>query len=503
MNPKTTWILFGIFAVMLILSIMLPVYFFKIKKDSNNVKAGAVLYATFQVELLPAAYQWMFQKDDTMIPFSTDSTGKAFDVGATDKKLTSIGGITSDTFVLGAIFGNPVCMFDGFVSVTNAQFLRTNSITRVTSTQKTKGCFYMSDDNTKIMVGYIDISGNIIAKPNIPSTFDLSKIPTTWLVKAPSTVTSIVNMINQQAYNMFSAASAHGLSSLKAGSPGAESITHVQRYGLCSNTYFVVKVPQPFLMGLFHKPDATGNIIYKNECSKQSFDALSVFGTGWSLCSKTDADAVLQATTQIGYDVVINEVATRPSEFPIVMSIPNANPDEAVCRTMRKHSSLVNGLLLHDASAGVGDVAYFFVKSETPRTGFPDVSEIMDVRKLFGGFGTLTLAESNVIPATPTTTTTTVMTPLVSSTNPNTSVTSTIHPKGKTFIDQYGLYMYIAVGVIGSLGLLIGVWYWRKHHPTAPDAPAAPAPTPAVPAPAPAVPAPMPTAPITTAPAAV
>ena len=466
MKTSSKWILLGVASfVCLALSIILPVYFFKIKKDSSGVKAGAVLYATFQVELLPAVYQWMFRKNDTMIPFSTDSTGKAFDVGAAGKDLTSIGGITSDGFAtLGAIFGGPVCMFDGFVSVTNAQFLSTNSITRVTSTQKTKGCFYMSDDNTKIMVGYIDISGNMIAKPNIPSTFDLSKIPTTWLVKAPSTVTSIVNIINQQFYNMYSAASAHGLSSLKGTAADTETITHVQRYGLCSNTYFVVKVPWPFLMGLFHKPDATGKIIYKNECYKQSFDALSVFGTGWSLCSKTDADAVLQTTTKVGYD-------TQPNEFTIVMSIPNANPAEAVCRTMRKHSTLPTGLLLHDA--GVGEVAYFFVKSETPRTGFPDVSEIMDVRKLYGGFGNLTLAESNVIPATPTTTTT--VAPPPSATPPETThvVEATVQPK-KGFVEENGLYIYAGIGVIGSI-IVFMFLYWRYfRHPAAAAHPAPP-----------------------------
>jgi len=456
METSHKWILLGVVSfVCVALSIILPVYFFKIKKDSSGVKAGTgPVYSTFQVELLPAVYQWIFQKNNTMIPFSTDSTGKAFDVVGTEKKLTSNSGLTSDTFVLGEIFGNPVCMFDGFVSVTNAQFLSTNPITRLTSTQRTKGCFYMSDDNTKIMVGYIDISGQIIPKPNIPSTFDLSKIPTTWLVKAPSTVTTIVNMINQQGYNMYSAASAHGLSDLKSGAPGAESIKQIERYGNCSNTYFVVKVPQPFLMGLFHKPDATGNIIYRNECPKQSFDATSVFGTGWSLCSKTDAEAVLQTTTKVGYDV-------QPSEFPMIMSIPNANPAEAVCRSMRK-SSLVTGNLLNDASAGVYDVAYFFVKSETPRPGFPDVSEIMDVRKLFGGFGTLTLTESN----TPTTTTPVEAPSYVAPPETTHVVEATVQPK-KGFVEENGLYIYAGIGVIGSI-LVFMFLYWRyfRHSPS-------------------------------------
>jgi hypothetical protein len=142
---------------------------------------------------------------------------------------------------------------------------------------------------------------------------------------------------------------------------------------------------------------------------------------------------------------------------------------------------------------------YWLVKynnnATAPLTRIPAITDVMDLNVTMGVLGSL-----SPVTQTPVANPTPPGPPPPTSTNPNTSVTATLQPsgttvftgpKGKTFIDQYGLYMYIAVGVIGSLGLLIGVWYWRKHHP--PAAPAAPV------APAPTAPAPTPSAPIPTA----
>jgi hypothetical protein len=282
----------------------------------------------------------------------------------------------------------------------------------------------------------------MVPKANIAATYDLSKVPTTWLIKAPSTVASIVDVINQQAYNMYSGAGVYGVGSLVNNADSAYLPFAIPTFGKLSNTYFIVRVPMPFLMGLFHTVGTDGAIVYNN-----NFDALrlssTLFATGWSMCTLNDASGAFKESTFASFD-------GSPTTFSVVVTIPGAG--SSVCRAMRKLGAVSGGNLLVDASAGAYDVAYFLVKSATARNVLPRVEEIMDVKKLFGVFGTTPLAESNIQPATPAKTS-------ESPPDPTPSVAAAEAPK-KGFLEQNRLYIYSGAGVIGSMLVFVLLYWW-------------------------------------------
>ena len=170
MKSKTVkWIILCVIASLLICaSVLLPIFLLKSNEQNkvNKVDAGVAPSKLYQVQLHVYVYNYFLffrGPSSTMIPFATDSSGKAFDIDLATNKMTSISGVQSSRLWT-YISTSTQSAFAPGVTIAKETYINSNIIDFVSSTQRSRGSFYLSDDGKKIMVGYIDASGKLIPR---------------------------------------------------------------------------------------------------------------------------------------------------------------------------------------------------------------------------------------------------------------------------------------------------------------------------------------------------
>ena len=239
----------------------------------------------------PYVYARFFQKDHVMIPFGTDSSGKAFDIDA--DRIKSMGGIVSDV---------------RWTSVQsewgpNVSVATISEIQRHKPPPSNKRFFYLTDDKRKLMVGVINDSGALVTVPNQSLTFDMANVPNVWMFTAPAKSSTVADILVKPAV--------YGIGKLDS-SASLSSITDVTAKCPLSDYYFVVRVPDAFADSFFHPVDKATGIIADNMTAP--FDIFGeYFASGWMVCSVDEAKSVIKGTT------IMNSKGL-PGEFPLTLS---------------------------------------------------------------------------------------------------------------------------------------------------------------------------------------
>ena len=516
MNPRIVWIFFAIFAVTIIaLSVSLPLYFLKWKTStSNGLAAGSGPLIVSEIQV-PWFYPYFFTNstdtnDTTMIQFATDANGQVC-VMDTNGYMTSINGSISRTNIkqitvpsnISTFFSkNSTGVAIATVSQLQAQIQMLKNIDMllpVTSTAS-NGSFCLSDDRTKLFVLKIDASGAQLPMGNIAPTYDTSQIPNTCFVTGYSNY-NITDYIDTQVYNTIFGPVVYGIGN----TTGTTRYAGPTPSSNLSNVYFIYRVPVVFMSSLFvgRTTNLTnGALTFNKFIPMDTITDSGVFQPGWSLTTLSEARTVLETNSFYSFDA-------NPTTFYLTLQAKRSELEATsstamVATSFEKQSTRtgtdsilkLNTVTGYRENCNIG--VYWMVKytGTTVLTNIPKITDVMNLSVCLGLMGSLSPATDQQIARQPT------IDPPTSSTNQETNMTATTNasgemvfskPKSKTFIDQYGLYVYIATGVVGSLLLLVAVWYWKIRKPSpAPiaQAPIAPAPI----APAPLAPASQPAA---------
>ena len=487
--------------MLIALSVLLPLYFIK-WKDSGSKALAAGTIASGSPVVVQVKAPWFYPQFFSAVAnrlsitkFSTNAQGVAFYIDITTPitsngggTMTSVDGNGKPFFSYKTISRNPAYTSyevtfwlkksDGIAIATlsqiNAQLK--SSVMSVTDTAS-RGAFYLSDDGSQLLVGKITSDGTLSPLINIEPTFDITSIPNTCFVTGFPNY-SITDYIATEPFKTTYGPIVNGVGNLVSTAPlipGMDPNSRLQN----SSEYFLYRVPLLFNSSLLAGGATTaGNIVYNPLISMSTITNAGIFKSGWSLATLTEASAMfttasfynfnINPTTNTSFDMVLQATASQVNSSAIGSSM------YATMFTKASTGTTVISLSPADTYADrTLKSALWLVKynnnATSPLTRIPSIIDVMDLNVTMGVLGTI-----SPITQTP------VSTPPPPPSNPpstskssTTSVTTTLEasgstvftlPKSKSFLDQNGLYIYISIGVTGSLGLLVGVWYWRKYH---------------------------------------
>lgn len=505
MNARILWIFFVIFAVTIIaLSVLLPLYFLKWKTStSKGLAAGSGPLIVSEIQV-PWFYPYFFTNstdtnDTTMIQFATDVNGQ---VGIIDTNgyMTSINGSISRSNIKQITIPSNISTFFSKNSAGVAlatvselqariQALKNIDLLLPVTSTASNGSFCLSDDRTRLFLIKIDASGAQVPVANVVPTYDTTKIPDTCFVTGYSNY-NITDYIDTEPYNTTFGPIVNGIGN----TIGTTRYAGPNPNSALSNVYFIYRVPIVFIASLFvgRTTNLTnGALTFNKFIPMETITTSGVFQPGWSLATLNDANTVLETNSYYCYDV-------NPTTFYLTLQASRSQLEATsssamVATSFQKQSTRVgtSSILKLNTFTGYHDNCaaglYWMVKytGTATLTDIPKITDVMNLSVCLGLMGSLSPATQQQIAAQP------AINPPKSSTNEQTNMTATTNdsgemvfskPKSKTFIDQYGLYVYIATGVVGSLLLLVAVWYWKFRMPAAVVSPAvqvSPAPQPA------------------------
>uniref|UniRef100_A0A6C0CLZ0 Uncharacterized protein n=1 Tax=viral metagenome TaxID=1070528 RepID=A0A6C0CLZ0_9ZZZZ len=489
MNPRFVWILVSIFAVTIIaLSVLLPLYFLKWKAStSKGLAAGSGPLIVSEIQV-PWFYPYFFTNstdtnDTTMIQFATDANGQ---VGIIDANgyMTSINGaisrtnikqITTPSNMLTFFSKNSPGVALATVSELQARIRALKSIDLLLPVTNTSsnGSFCLSDDRTRLFLIKIDETGAQVPVANVVPTYDTTKIPNTCFVTGYSNY-NITDYIDTQAYNTVFGPVVNGIGNTigtRYAGPNPNS--------LLSNVYFIYRVPFLFMASLFvgRTTNLTnGALTFNKMIPMEIITNSGVFLPNWSLATLTEANTVLETNSYYCYDV-------NPTTFYITVQaqrnqLEATSNSSMVATSFQKQSTRVGTDSIIKLSTFTGyhencSIGVYWMVKYTGTTALTDIPKITDVMNLsvsLGLMGSLSPATEQQIASQP------EINPPTTSTDQQTNMTATTNasgemefskPKSKTFIDQYGLYLYIATGVVGSILVIALIWYWKLRKPQA------------------------------------
>ena len=501
MNLKTNWILFGILAVMLIaLSVLLPLYFIK-WKDSGSKALAAGTIASGSPVVVQVKAPWFYPQFFSAVAnrlsitkFSTNAQGVAFYIDITTpitsngggtmtsvdgngkpffsyKKISRNPGYTSYEVTFWSHISNGIAI--ATLSQINAQLK--SSVIPVTDTAS-RGAFYISDDGKQLLVGKIKSDGLLSPLTNIEPTFDVEIIPNTCFVTGFPNY-SITDYISTEPFNTTYGPIVNGVGNLVSTAPlipGMDPSSRLQN----SSEYFMYRIPLLFNSSLLAGGNTTdGNIVYYPLISMSTITNAGIFKSGWSLATLTEASAVF--TTASFYNFNINPTTNTSFDMVLQATANQINSSErgsdmyATMFTKNNTGTTVISLSPTDVYADRAlKSALWLVKynnnATSPLTRIPSIIDVMDLNVTMGVLGSLSPVTQTPISTPPPPTN-----PPPKSQSSTTSVTATLEasgstvfslPKSNSFLEQNGLYIYVSIGVVGSLVVLVGIWYWSKFH---------------------------------------
>jgi len=498
MQTKLTIILFGIFSVLLIAcSILLPLYFLKWKDSSTSKSLAAGLGTPVVVEIqVPWLYAYFFSNpfntanyiSASILPFGTNQQGIAYSIDPIGIMTNStINATSSSNFnsLSNPTYPTPSTIQSFFTKqvsgiATQSQITSyisslqasSQSPMQVTSTAG-RGSFYLSDDKSKLLVGKITSTGEFVpVLPNISLNYDITRIPDTFFVTGLSTF-GITDYVDTQAFNTSYGPVINGVGNLN--SSATLFATEDPNSGIRnSNTFFIYRVPLVFNSAFWaqFKSNTTNGLVepfgytkstVNNVVTEFSFSQVvtslaTVFKPGWSLATQAEATAAFQTSTFYNF----NTNPTLNTSFKLVLAnngiVSLFNKNNTGANVITKNTTPFSYTEFVTASV------HWLVKSVSPLTTMPTISDVMDLNITMGMIGNISPATSSTTPQPA---------PgngqLISSNGSQTAmmtpdgmVFST--PKSSTFLQKNGLAIYITTGLVVSCAVIVGILYWQSHR---------------------------------------
>lgn len=473
-----------ILALFLAVSVVLPLYFLKWKKDRDSVSAGTGIRTIVQLQVIPQTFCCAFYTPKQISPFETDSNGVAYTTTATTTNLRLTTSVTKTTLTSSTLHWivnsqsspwyntwyidaqqksawNPMQLFDPRVSVATESQINAMGVHNLSKTNS-NGSFYLSDDGYSIKVGRIDSNGKLETMPNIPTTTDLTKVPNNWFLVGDSDYGIMDYIWSPPGWAAsFSGPFTFTLSNL--------SSTYIDNTTF-SDIYFWVRVPKQFSMYLFATATDLAGSSPAASAGEQNFPLKKLTDTnalinGWTILSHAEASLVMTYNTTF---------STIYKPFKTCLQTTDSSGNSIV--QLYQQSSLATDPVFVPTLGGGfinGVQDFWIVKAPSRQTVVPLPNAIFDFSVIMGTLPVELPPLSNPIvsstdPADGIVTTVNTTTGQVTVSKEGTAATTITKEIDHKSIDYKSIYIYISVGVAASLILAaVAVFLSWKYIPNA------------------------------------
>jgi flagellar basal body-associated protein FliL len=434
MNVKSIIILAIMAVVLSSISIFVPLYIFKWRQSSSNdLKAGAD-----RSDIILVKYPWLsfnlFCDEEKLLPFSTDQDGVAYTIDSSGRMFDVHTNTPSDVRLSSLVYytGNRIATLSQITSYISSK----TSPILLTSTAPL-GIYYFSDDKTKILIGKLTKSGQLEVLANRSPTFDVSEIPDTFFMLGSPSET-ILDVLSAKPL-------IRAIANLNETFP-------VLKDSQISSTFFGYMLPLPFFVMFkagFKADVLDGSLSFGPVPSTQ----VNFLKRGWSLMTLSEANAAFNRNTVFFLDgwTYVTRVA--------LLGDTNSGQVSTYYRTFESGQFVLTNPL--------PTFRFLLVKSSTPLSTIPNVSDIIDLSIVLGRIGNIipqSLTEGIVPEVSP-------QVPEVPSSSTTPKAVNITTNKNIKVEHSKELVIYISVGLVGTAVIVMTTFFWMRRESSSPHTP--------------------------------